>query len=174
MAAPPLPDFSALFRDFAPFVWRTVRRLGVADADADDVTQEVFLVVHRRLGEFEARSALRTWIYGICVRAASDHRRRAYQRRELPTDEVPDEGQSAPQHRQLEARRACDRLDTSLARLDDDRRAVFVLYELEELTMAEVAAALGCPLQTAYSRLVAARKQITADFARADLSQSMP
>ena len=174
MTSPPDLDLAALFRDFAPFVWRTVRRLGVADADADDVTQEVFLVVHRRLADFEARSSVRTWIFGICVRVASDHRRSAYQRRERPTDALPDEVGSTSPHHELEVSRARDQLDAALARLDDEKRAAFVLYELEELTLAEVAAALGCPLQTAYSRLQAARKHITAAFARADLPRSLP
>ena len=69
-------DLAAIFREHAPYVWRVLRRMGVREADVEDVTQEVFVVVHRRLPEFEGRSAMRTWIYGICLRVASDHRRR--------------------------------------------------------------------------------------------------
>lgn len=153
-------DFRALFRAHAPFVWRVLRRLGVSEADVEDVAQEAFLVVHRRLSEFEGRSQLRTWIYGICVRVASDHRRRAHVRRELATDRPPERSGSAPQPRELEQRQARALLDAALAELDDDKRAVFVLYEIEELPMKEVADALACPLQTAYSRLHAARREL--------------
>ena len=67
-----LPDLAEIFRQYAPFAWRALRRLGVPDADVEDVCQEVFVVVHRKLGDFEGRSSLKTWIYGICPRTASD------------------------------------------------------------------------------------------------------
>lgn len=156
---PPL-DVSTVFRENLPFVFRALRRLGVAEADVDDVCQEVFLVVLRKLGEFEGRSQLRTWIYGICVRTTSDYRKRAPRRREVLTDEPPE---GATSHGPLDAATASqarDLLDRILACLDDDKRAVFVLYEIEELPMNEVAQALECPLQTAYSRLHAARKRV--------------
>jgi RNA polymerase sigma-70 factor, ECF subfamily len=154
------PPFAAVFREHAPYVWRVLRRLGVREADTEDMCQEVFVVVHRKLPEFEGRSSLQTWIYGICVRVASDHRRRAHVRREQPTDAVPEERRSAPQLHELEREQARAMLDQALALLDDDKRAVFVLYEIEELEMKLVAEAVGCPLQTAYSRLHAARKKV--------------
>lgn len=156
----PALDVGTVFRENLPFVFRALRRLGVADGDVDDVCQEVFLVVMRKLGEFEGRSQLRTWIYGICVRTASDYRKRAPRRREVLTDEPPEGqvGRTPLDHAQVSQAR--DLLDKILSRLDDDKRAVFVLYEIEELQMSEVAAALECPLQTAYSRLHAARKRV--------------
>ncbi len=160
-----VPAFAEVFRQHAPFVWRALRRLGVAEADVEDVCQEVFMVVTRKLGSFEGRSALRTWIYGICARTASDYRRRAV-RREIATEEVPVGGVDGQQDRALlekEARRTLDRI---LDQLDEDKRAVFVLYEIEELTMADVAEALACPLQTAYSRLHAARRIVEAGIAK--------
>jgi RNA polymerase sigma-70 factor (ECF subfamily) len=151
-----------VFREHAPFVWRALRRLGVREADVEDACQEVFVVVHRRLGDFEGRSSVRTWVYGICVRVASDWRKRAHVRREIVTDTTPepepDSGRD-PQ-RALATREARRILDRILDELDDDKRAVFVLYEIEQLGMAEVADSLGCPLQTAYSRLHAARKLV--------------
>ena len=120
-------------------------------------------MVHRKLADFEGRSSLRTWIYGICARTASDYRRSGRVRREVVTDAPPDapqEGDSAYDTFALRQARAT--LDRILDELDDDKRSVFVLYEIEELTMAEVAEALGCPLQTAYSRLHAARKVVEA------------
>ena len=151
-------DFAEIFRAHAPRVGRALRRLGVREADVEDLCQEVFVVVHRKLPAFEGRSALSTWIYGICVRVASDHRKRAHVRRERPTDEIPDDRQSAPQLKELEREQMRRLLDRALDTLDDDKRAVFVLYEIEQLEMPEVADALSCPLQTAYSRLYAARK----------------
>lgn len=158
--------FAAIFREHAPYVWRVMRRLGVREADAEDLCQEVFVVVHRRLGDFEERSSMRTWIYGIAIRVASDHRRRAHVRRERPAEEVPEERRSAPQIAELERGQARALLDAALRELDDEKRAVFVLYEIEGLGMKEVAEAVGCPLQTAYSRLHAARKRVTETIER--------
>ena len=158
--------FERVFQEHAPYVWRALRRLGVAEADADDVCQDVFLVVHRKLGTFHGGS-LRTWLYGICLRVASEHRRRPYRRREDIVEAVPDEGVDASQEDELERRRALALLDEALDQLDDDKRAVFVLFELEQMPMVEVAEAAGCPLQTAYSRLHAARKIVEAALDRA-------
>jgi RNA polymerase sigma-70 factor (ECF subfamily) len=141
-------------------VWRALRRLGVREADVEDVCQEVFVVVHRRLGDFEARSSVRTWIYGIAVRTASDYRRRASNVREVVTATPPDELSRDDPHDALSVEQARAVLDRLLDQLDEDKRAVFVLYEIEELPMNEVARAVGCPLQTAYSRLHAARSKI--------------
>jgi RNA polymerase sigma-70 factor (ECF subfamily) len=130
----------------------------VREADVEDVCQEVFVVVHRKLADFEGRSSLRTWIYGICARTASDYRKSARVRHEIVTDTPPEATSDAKQHDVIVLREARAKLDRILDQLDDDKRAVFVLYEIEELSMNEVAEALGCPLQTAYSRLHAARK----------------
>lgn len=160
------PRFADVFRDHAPYVWRVLRRLGIREADAEDLAQEVFVVVHRKLPEFEARSSMKTWIYGICARVASDHRRRAHVRREQPTEDVPEERRSAPQLHDYEREQARALLDAALAELDEDKRAVFVLYEIGELEMKDVAEALGCPIQTAYSRLHAARKRVEESIRR--------
>lgn len=160
-----VPSLPEIFRQYAPFVWRALRRLGVPEADVEDVCQEVFVVVHRKLGDFEGRSSLRTWIYGICARTASDYRRSGRVRREVVTDAPPDTAHEGGQHDAVALRQARAKLDRILDTLDDDKRAVFVLYEIEELTMAEVADSLGCPLQTAYSRLHAARKIVEAGVA---------
>jgi RNA polymerase sigma-70 factor (ECF subfamily) len=159
--------FSAAFREHAPYAWRVLRRLGVAEADIEDVCQEVFVVVLRKLPEFEGRSSMRTWIFGICVRTASDHRRRAHLRHEVVTDAPPELPVSPSQSAELQRRQALAALDAALAALDEGKRAVFVLYEIEELPMAEVAEALGCPVQTAYSRLHAARRQVRDAMERA-------
>lgn len=154
--------FDDVFRAHAALVWRTMRRLAAREADAEDLAQEVFVVIHRRLPSFEGRSKLSTWVYGICVNVAADHRRRAHVRREAPTADVP-EGAVEPAQADAVARaQARARLDRVIASLDDDKRAVFVLFELEELPMAEVADIVGAPLQTAYARLYAARRAVDA------------
>lgn len=135
--------------------------MGVDAGDVDDVMQEVFLVVHRRLGDYDGRASMKAWIYGICIRKASDHRKLAHKKRERVMEDVPDGASSARgPEASVAGRRALARLDEALAELDDDKRAAFVLYEIEGLGVAEVAAAVGVPLQTAYSRLAAARKHV--------------
>jgi RNA polymerase sigma-70 factor (ECF subfamily) len=169
--APPPAAFREVYRANAAFVWRVLRRLGVPHADAEDVTQEVFVVVLKKLPSFAQRSSLRTWLYGIAYRSASEYRRRRHLRSEVPTEQ-PDAGAAeAPQLESLDRKRARQRLDAILAELDDDKRAVFVFYEIEELAMSEVAEVVGCPLQTAYSRLRAAREHVEAAARRLAASE---
>jgi RNA polymerase sigma-70 factor, ECF subfamily len=154
-------DTASIFREHSAYVWRVLRRLGVHESDVGDVCQEVFVVVHRKLNEFEGRSQVRTWVYGICVRTAADYRKRAFHRREIVTDAPPEQHSDEAPDQTLAAKQARAKLDRILDELDQDKRAVFVLFEIEQLPMIEVASALGCPLQTAYSRLHAARALVT-------------
>lgn len=161
----PLPDartcwdLERIYRDNIAFAWRMVTNMGVRRADVPDVVQEVFITVHRRLGEVEIKSSVRAWIYGICVRACSNYRKRASTQREQLFWEPPEHGIQNDE-------RASAKLDLmrALELLDADQRAVFVLYEVEGLTMREVAEALDCPPTTAYSRLYAARRVVQAAF----------
>ena len=171
---PAVVTFDELFTTYNPFVWRTLRRLGVAASDAEDVCQEVFVAVHRKLDSFEGRSSVRTWLYGICVHAASNHRRRSHVRREVVSETPPEQIAAPDQQERLERQQALALLDDLLNELDHDRRAVFVLYEIEQLSMNEIASAVGCPLQTAYSRLHAARKQLEATVKRLQARREMP
>lgn len=160
-------DFRELVRAHAPYVMRVLRSLGVGSADLPDVSQEVFLTVHRQLPLFEGRSALRTWIYGIALRVASDYRSKAYRRRELPSEAPPEQSVQGSPQSELERREAWQLIERLLAQLDEDRRQVFVLYELEQLSMREVCEVVGCPLSTAYSRLNSARATVQAALASA-------
>jgi RNA polymerase sigma-70 factor (ECF subfamily) len=153
---------AAVIREHASFVWRVLRHLGVADQHLDDLCQEVFLVVLRQLATFEGRSSLRTWIYGICRNVTLRARSERKQLREVPTLTLPDLAEPATQDRELWLKQAYTQLLAALDTLDLDQRSVFVLYELEELPMEEIAAALGAPLTTCYSRLLAARTKIEA------------
>ena len=137
--------------------------LGVSRHEAQDLCQEVMLIVHRRLPDFDGRS-LRGWLYGICVRVASDYRRSARVRREIPHGSVPDSGLDADQTELLERRQSLERLLQALERLGEEQRTAFVLYEVEELTLAEISEALGVPLQTVFSRIKAGRQALRADL----------
>ncbi len=153
-------SFEKVYQDQASFVWRSLKRLGVRDADLEDVAQEAFVVVHRKLPEFEGRSSVKTWVFGICLRVASDYRKRAHVAREDIVDEVPDAAVPAAQGEVVARRQARALLDKVLDTLDADKRATFVMFELEQMPMAEIAEAMDVPLQTAYARLYAARKVV--------------
>jgi RNA polymerase sigma-70 factor (ECF subfamily) len=159
----PTAVFSEIYRDNVGFVWRSLRRLGVCERYVDDVCQEVFVIVHRKLSTFDATATMRTWLFGIARRVAADHRKRAHVRRETlaaPSDLDANQARTPDESSAFELRRARAILDEILDELDEAKRAVFVLFELEEMPMSEVAKAVECPLQTAYSRLAAARKQV--------------
>lgn len=159
-------NVQAIVAEHGAFVWRTLRRQGIGATDVEDVAQEVFLVVHRRLADYDGRSGMRAWLYGICTRKASEHRRKAWFRRERPVEAPPEESAPPDQPEAIDRRQARAQLEAILARLDAKKRDVFVLFELEEMSLAEVAAAVGCPLQTAYSRLQTARALVEASIAR--------
>lgn len=150
----------------AAYVGRTLRCLGVHEREVPDAIQEVFLVVHRRLAELRKPSALRSWLYAICLRKAMALRRKAARRREDAFARPPESKSEETPHDDLVRTRALATALEILDGLDDDKRAVFVLYEVEQLPMSEVAAAVGVPLQTGYSRLYAARREIARTLSR--------
>lgn len=158
------PAFTDVFREYARYLWRALLGLGVRAADVDDACQEVLLVVHRRLPEFDGRS-MKSWLYAICLRVASDYRRSARVRREVAVPDIPDAPLPPGQHAEVESREFFVRLLAALEELDEQKRGAFVLYEIEELTLREVAEALECPVQTAYSRLQSAREHVRGRFA---------
>jgi RNA polymerase sigma-70 factor, ECF subfamily len=158
-----LPSVAEVFEQELPYVARVLRYFGVPDADLADICQEVFLVVHRKLSEFEHRSAIRTWLFRISQRTASDYRKRAHVRREVPVAE-PQDGLAEDGEESTERAELRRQLTELLDQLDDDKRVVFVLFEIEGLGMKEISEILDCPLQTAYSRLHAARRLLKDAF----------
>jgi RNA polymerase sigma-70 factor (ECF subfamily) len=151
-------DVANVFMRHGDFVWRTLQRLGVRDSDLEDVTQEVFVVVHRQLAAFGGRSSLTTWLYAICTRVASTHRRRAWVRRELPTAELPDApSPAAGPETSLDDARARRKLGEILDLMDLEKRSLFVMFELDEMPCEEIAEILGVPVGTVHSRLHSAR-----------------
>ncbi len=159
--------FHAVYTQYFDFVWSSARYLGVDASALDDVVQEVFIVIHSKLHTLEHPEALRSWIYGIVRRTVSGHRR---SRRDRDTSGAPAAGELSsrqPTPAELVEKNAeLELLATLLAELDEPKREVFTLVELEELTVPEVAAALEIPLNTAYSRLRAARQAFEAALAR--------
>jgi RNA polymerase sigma-70 factor (ECF subfamily) len=153
------PDgFEALYGEHFEFVWRSLRRLGVRLEDLDDAAQDVFIVFLRRCAEFRRDSSYRTWLFGIASNVAHQYRRKAL--RQAQTTPVTD-SQRAPHPSPLEQASSTEALrtiDTFLASLDDSKRDVFILAELEQMSAPEIAEALGVKLNTVYSRLRAARQ----------------
>lgn len=160
--------FEKVMQEHTARVHRSLRYLGILDADLPDACQEVFLVVHRRLEQFRGDSSLSTWIYEICIRVARAYRRRAAARRDAPMAEPPAVSIEPEQESRLGVEQTRRQLLQLLDKLSEDQRAVVVLHELEELKMSEVATLLGCPLFTAYSRLRLARKRLEQLGSQAD------
>jgi RNA polymerase sigma-70 factor (ECF subfamily) len=153
--------------EHAAFVWRARVHLGVSENQLKDVSQEVFLTATRKLAEFEGRSSLRTWLYGICRNLAADARRRQAQAPEL-MGELPESILLPAQEGALWAKRAHAQLVRALGTLADERRLVFILFEIEQLTMEEIAEATGAPRRTCYARLEAAREHVRAELRRSE------
>jgi RNA polymerase sigma-70 factor, ECF subfamily len=168
----PRPTFAQLYESQFSFVWRSARRLGISAATIDDVVQEVFVVVHRNLAHFEGRSSIKTWLFGIVLNVVRAHRRavRAEQLRSPSTAATPDPERLAdPAAGPLELATKAEAVrlvDALLDALDDEKREVFVLAELEQMSAPDIARAIGVPVNTVYSRLRLARQEFTAAAAR--------
>lgn len=160
------PEFPDIYRSEFPYVWKTLRRLGASTQDIEDLAHDLFVVVHRHLPEYDPERPLRPWLFGIAIRVLADYRRAARHGREVFTGEFdPMDAAPTPLER-LEGEEARDLLMRALDRLDLDRRAVFVLHELDELPAPEIARVLEIPLNTVYSRLRLARADVTAALRR--------
>jgi RNA polymerase sigma-70 factor, ECF subfamily len=167
LPAEPAPLIQDLYRDHFAFVWRTLRRLGVAPATLDDAVQDVFIVVHRRLADFQRGAAPKPWLFGIALRVAHQYRRshwRQTQSRSL-AEELHGAEQLDPYQAALHAESA-DTVQRFLAALDEDKRNVFILADLEQMSGQEIAQALNVNLNTVYARLRAARKQLVESVQR--------
>lgn len=147
--------FQHVYHEHVAFVWRSLRRLGVPESSLKDAVQDVFLVVHRRLADFVERAKITTWLFRISMRVARDYRRRAHVRRELYDDSTFDArpDPDADTEAALGRREDLVLFDAALAKLDLNQRAVFILFELENMTGEQIAEALEIPLGTVYSRL---------------------
>jgi RNA polymerase sigma-70 factor (ECF subfamily) len=161
--APPL-DLGAIYEAELTHVWHTLRRFGVRDRDLEDLCHDVFVAFYRSSERFDPLRPLKPWLSGIAFRVASDYRRRAHHRRELIGESFErspsltpraDDALSAHEERSL--------VVAALDALDEGRRAVLVMHDIDETPMPLIAEVLGVPLNTGYSRLRLAR----VDFAAA-------
>ena len=150
--------FDDVYAAHVAFVWRIARTFGVADAALEDTVQDVFVVVYRRLSEFEGRSSITTWLFEITRRVALARRRRDGVRR---TEQLPAVSDSLASNvdtfASMSHAQAAATVRAILDTMDDDKRIVFSLVELEQLSIPEVARMLDINLNTAYSRLRLAR-----------------
>jgi RNA polymerase sigma-70 factor (ECF subfamily) len=167
------PEPGQVYESHFGFVWRNLRRLGVADAQLEDAAQDVFLTVHRRWETYDAqRSSLETWLFGILLRVARNHRRSLRRRlaRLVPWSERHTLGTVPPSvdgpAELVAQRQAAALLDRLLDSLDDDKRAILVLVELEQVSVPQAAETLGLNVNTAYWRLGAARRSFQSALER--------
>lgn len=161
------PNLRAIFEEHADHVGNSLRRLGVRGADVPDLVQEVFVVVHQILPDYDPERPMWPWLFGICYRTAAAYRRRAF--REVPdagalTSERADSSENV-----LEAmRRQEDRqlVLEAIQHIELHRRAVFVMADIDGVAVPEIAQALGLGLNTAYSRLRLAREDFRTAITR--------
>lgn len=154
-------SFRELFEREFDYVWISLRRLGVHPSDLEDVAQEVFVQVHRRLAVYDRARPLRPWLFAFAARCASDWRRQSRHRVEVLGIDRDTAAIVLAADDALDSARDHELVLRALAELDPERRAVFVLHELDECPMKDIAEALGLPLFTGYSRLRLARRDFT-------------
>jgi RNA polymerase sigma-70 factor, ECF subfamily len=165
------PELEELFATHSRYVWNTLRRLGVHTSDLEDLTHDVFMQIHSNLSVYDPTRPMKPWLFGFAFRVASQHWRRTQRRREAPLypgeavdpGALPDTRLAAEQDRQL--------VLAAMDGIDIERRAVFVLYEIDGEPMDEIARSLSIPANTAYSRLRVARAEFAAAVKRLRLKR---
>jgi RNA polymerase sigma-70 factor (ECF subfamily) len=172
-AEPRTATLAQIYDEHFDFVWRNARRLGVPAASVDDVVQDVFVVVHRRLGDYDGRAKLRAWIFGILVRVVRDHRRSfrrkgarcasfepesTHARVAIAHDPIPSELAERAERMRL--------MEMLLAQLDEDKRMLLVLSVLEQWTLREIGEFLGINIHTIHSRLQVAKRAFEQIYTR--------
>lgn len=173
--ASPAASFEKLYHEHSVFVWKSALRLGVPPASAEDILQEVFIVVQRRMGEFDGRSAVRSWIFGILLNMVRRYRR-TFQRKDARCVSLDDDSNSASggggalvglnASEQAEHVERIRLLEELLNKLDEDKRTLLVLSEIEGWTLREIAEYLGSNLNTVHSRLRVAKRAFEAIYRR--------
>jgi RNA polymerase sigma-70 factor (ECF subfamily) len=168
-----LPPLTQLYREHFDAVWATLRRLGVPPGSLEDAVHDVFMVVHRQRERFEGRSTVRTWLLGIARRIAHRYRRahaRTQRRHQALATVIPPTSHPDDDIARQEGWHA---LQGFLDELDEDKRAAFVLGELERLSRQELGDALGVSPNTAWSRLRAARARFKVRFSEPGLGRAL-
>jgi RNA polymerase sigma-70 factor (ECF subfamily) len=154
------PNLGAIFDEHFDYVWATLRRLGVREADREDLVHDVFLKVHSRLADYDETRPIRPWLFGFAYRVAADHHRLARHRVEVlgASSEAASESPGADDRVAVLEQRAL--ILEALHTLDLDRRAVLVMHDVDDIAVPQIAHTLDIPLNTAYSRLRLAREQL--------------
>jgi RNA polymerase sigma-70 factor (ECF subfamily) len=166
----PVPEFREVYRNYVGFIWACTRRMGVSEDEIDDVVQEIFIVIHAKLETLQQPESLRSWIYGIIRRTVSTYRRARRAKAasaeafssesEMQYPQPPSPQELAEQSDQVKL------LWQLLVKLDAPKREVFVLAELDEMTVPEIASAIEVPVNTVYSRLRTARQELETALAK--------
>jgi RNA polymerase sigma-70 factor (ECF subfamily) len=160
------PDFRVIFEEQFAYVWNSLRHFGVRTDDLEDLAHEVFFRVHERLDEYDPSRALRPWLFAFAFRVAAAHRRLARHRVEvLGTDPDPADA-GLPADDALIRREDLGLALKALDAIELERRAVFLLHEIDGIAIPDVSTALGIPLSTAYSRLRLARQEFNVAIKR--------
>jgi RNA polymerase sigma-70 factor, ECF subfamily len=156
------PYFGQIFRREFDYVWNSLRRLGVPERDLEDLAHDVFFRVYEHLADFDTARPLKPWLFGFAFRVASDYRRRFSNRREVldAASEAIDPAPNALDR--LMQTEALSLAQVALGNLDLERRAIFILHEIDGCGIPEIAHALSLPVNTAYSRLRLGREQFHA------------
>jgi RNA polymerase sigma-70 factor (ECF subfamily) len=168
-------SLTQIYQEHVDFVWRNARRLGMSSESADDVVQDVFIVVQRRLGDFETgHGSMRSWIFGILIRVVHDHRRshRRKTKRWVSLEQYSAQAEQALGHPPTpsdlaESAERARLVDCLLDQLEDEPRMLIVLAELEQWTIPDIAQHLGCDVKVVYSKLRNARRNFEKVYRRA-------
>ncbi|MDF3064900.1 MAG: polymerase sigma factor RpoE [Polyangiaceae bacterium] len=172
-------SFEQVYEDFFAFVYRNARRLGVPASAADDVVQEVFVVLYRKLPTYDGRATLQSWVYGILAYTVRDYRR-AFRRKQGPLVAVEGEEQLQPAPSTSSPERRAEHVQDVallmrlLQELPDAQRELIVLADLEQLSIPEICECVGGNSNTVYSRLRVAREALKAKLARHLLASRRP
>jgi RNA polymerase sigma-70 factor (ECF subfamily) len=167
----PLPDLGTVFDDHFDYVWATLRRMGVRDADREDLVHEVFLKVHARLADYDDSRPLRPWLFGFAYRVAADYHRLARHRVEVLGAQGEAAAETVPADERIASLEQRDLVLRALNTIDLDRRAVVVMHDIDDMPVPQIAEMLDIPLNTAYSRLRLAREQLAAAVTRLRISR---
>jgi RNA polymerase sigma-70 factor (ECF subfamily) len=160
--APGDVTFRSVFDREFDYVWTSLRRLGVRESDLEDVAQDVFVKVHRQFDDYDRSRPIRPWLFAFAARSASEWRRLTRHRLEVIGHREEPVARTPSADVALATAEDVDLVLRALEYVDADRRNVFILYELDDCPMKEIARSIGIPLFTGYSRLRLARKEFAA------------
>lgn len=160
------PELGAIFDEHFDYVWATLRRLGVREADREDLVHEVFLKIHTRLADYDRSRPLRPWLFGFAYRVAADHHRLARHRVEVLGTQAEATAHNVPADERVAALEERDLLLDALHTIELDRRAVLVMHDIDDVPVPQIAHMLDIPLNTAYSRLRLARENLATAVTR--------